>query len=55
MNKKRTFGVHSLYMLQEHTARRLEAIGRLGFINPFGDERRTNPFVGEKKPKGRWV
>ena len=41
MNKKRTFGVHLLYMLEEHTARRLEAIGRLGFINPFGDERRT--------------
>jgi len=41
MNRKRTFSVHLLYMLEEHAARRLEAIGRLGFINPFGDERRT--------------
>ena len=28
-------------MLNEHAAQRLEAIGRLGFINPFGDERRA--------------
>jgi len=28
-------------MLEEQVARRLDAIGRLGFINPFGDERRA--------------
>jgi len=41
MHRKRTFSVHLLYMLEEHAARRLEAIGRLGFINPFGEERRA--------------
>ena len=41
MHIKRTFSVHLLYMLEEDAARRLEAIGRLGFINPFGAERRA--------------
>ena len=30
-----------MYMLKVETARTLEAIGRLGFINPFGEERRA--------------
>lgn len=36
-----THSVHYLYMLEPQTLGKLEAIGRLGFINPFGDERRT--------------
>jgi len=28
-------------MFDDQTVRRLEAIGRLGFINPFGEERRA--------------
>ncbi len=32
-------GVHYVYMLDSQTAARLDAIGKLGFTNPFGPER----------------
>ena len=44
-------------------AKRTEAVGHdspvvvtvYGPAGKLGDERRTNPFVGEKKPRGRFV
>lgn len=34
-----TYDIHDMYMFDSQTAARLDAIGKLGFTNPFGPER----------------